>query len=251
MKKLFIILTTLFSSFLCFNVKAAVFEPEIDLSLINDKFFQIKEAAENFVKEDETYSDDFIIYIYSNKLYVSFYKLNNTYTPYCTFRSSEYLRCYITTSGSKLDAFLFSNTSQSLFKEGSIAYNQNNIYYKKVNNNSFAFILLYSTLDIDFKKYNGSSSIVYKINDFSSIIYDDNTYKFKTLYMIKKEYDSFLGDKELVHQEEGNVLKSFYTLCIEKIKYLSDVLVGNYIYLSIFVIFIIIFIFILIKRRLY
>lgn len=248
MKRLFINIFMLFSSFFLFSgVKAATLQPEIDLSLINEDFFQIKEAAENFVKEDETYSDDFIIYIYGSSLYVSFYKLNNTYIPNCTFRSSEYLLCLISPRGVSLDAFKFSKTSQSLFKSTTIAYNQNYISYKK--GDSFTFVPLYSTFDIDFKKYNGSSSIVYKINDFSSIIYDDDTYKFKTLYMIKKEYDSFIGDKELIHQEEGNVLKSFYTLCIEKIKYLSDVLVGNYIYLSIFAIFILIFIFSLIKRR--
>ena len=248
MKRLFINIFMLFSSFFLFSgVKAATLEPEIDLSLINEDFFQIKEAAENFVKEDETYSDDFIIYIYGSSLYVSFYKLNNTYIPNCTFRSSEYLRCLIAPRGVSLDAFKFSKTSQSLFKSTTIAYNQNYISYKK--GDSLTFVPLYSTFDIDFKKYNGSSSIVYKINDFSSIIYDDDTYKFKSLYMIKKDYDSFIGNKDLVHQEENQKIKGFYDLCIEKIGYLATVIVGNYIYLSIFAIFILIFIFSLIKRR--
>lgn len=248
MKRLFINIFMLFSSFFLFSdVKAATLEPEIDLSLINEDFFQIKESAENFVKEDETYSDDFIIYIYGSSLYVSFYKLNNTYIPNCTFRSSEYLRCFIAPSGVSLDRYVYNKTKESLIKSSTIGYNQNYISYKK--GDSMTFVLLYSTFDIDFKKYNGSSSIVYKINDFSSIIYDDDTYKFKSLYMIKKDYDLFIGNKELVHREEENNLKSFYTLCIEKIGYLATVIVGNYIYLSIFAIFILIFIFSLIKRR--
>ena len=51
------------------------------------------------------------------------------------------------------------------------------------------------------------------------------------------------------HKEEKEVLESFYSLCIEKLKYLAEVFVSNYIYLAIIVIFIIIFIFKLINRR--
>ncbi len=250
MSKLFINIIMLFSSFFLFsNVKALTFEPEIDLSLINEDFYQIKEAAEKFVKDDVTYSDDFIIY-FKNGLYVSFFKLNNTYIPNCTVTSSNnYLLCLITGSGVKLDMYRYNKTNESLIKYSTIAYNQTETTYNLINNSTFTFIPLYSTLDINFKKYNGSSSIIYNYNGYSSTINDTGNDKIKTLYQINYEYYIFLGNKDLVHREESNKIKSFYDLCIEKIGYLATVIVGNYIYLSIFAIFILIFIFSLIKRR--
>lgn len=249
MKRLLINTIMLFSSFFFFsNVEAAIIEPEIDFTLLNDNFYKIKEAAENFVKEDTSYSDDFLIY-YSYGYYVYFLKLNYTYIPNCTvYDSSNYrLRCFLASSGS-IDRFFYSSTSNSFFKSGTEAYNQNYIVYKKTSS-SLDFVFLYSTFDIDFKKYNGSISVVYNYNDFSTTITDSGTDKIKTLYQLNYEYNTFIGNKELVHQEESNKIKSFYNLCIEKIVYLATIFADSYIYLSIFVIFILIFIFSLIKRR--
>lgn len=247
MKRLFINIFMLFSSFFLFSdVKAVTLEPEIDLALINEDFYKIKEVAEEFIKDDVTYSDDFIIY-YRGGLYVSFFK-DNTYIPNCTiYSNTNGLRCFLADSGVSLDRYVYNKTKESLIKSGIIAYNQNYTVYKLKD--SLSFIPLYSTLDIDFKKYDGSSSIIYNYKGYSSTINDTGIDKFKTLYMINDEYNIFLVNKDLVHQDESNKIKSFYDLCIEKIGYLATVIVGNYIYLSIFAIFILIFIFSLIKRR--
>lgn len=248
MKRLFINIFMLFSSFFLFSgVKAATLEPEIDLSLINENFYNIKELAEEFVKNDDTYSDDFIIY-YQNALYVSFYNKDNTYVPNCSIYNSSGFKCLLTNSNKDLVRYAYNKSKNILVKSGSISYNQNYVIYK-LPSNSIEFIPLYSTLDFNFNKYNGSSSIIYNYKGYSSTINDTGTDKVKTLYDINYEYNIFLGNKDLVHQDENQKIKGFYDLCIEKIGYLATVIVGNYIYLSIFAIFILIFIFSLIKRR--
>ena len=100
-------------------------------------------------------------------------------------------------------------------------------------------MFLYSSakVSVDDIKVNfnyGSSSYVINENDNYLPIYD--------LYLKVSE----ISDP---HKEEKEVLESFYSLCIEKLKYLAEVFVSNYIYLAIIVIFIIIFIFKLINRR--
>lgn len=248
MKRLFINIFMLFSSFFLFSgVKAATLEPEIDLSLINEDFYNVKELAEEFVKNDDTYSDDFIIY-YQNALYVSFYNKDNTYFPNCSIYNSSGFKCLLTNSNKTLVRYAYNKSKNILVKSGSIGYNQNYVIYK-LPSNSIEFIPLYSTLDFNFNKYNGSSSIIYNYKGYSSTINDTGTDKVKTLYDINYEYNIFLGNKDLVHQDENQKIKGFYDLCIEKIGYLATVIVGNYIYLSIFAIFILIFIFSLIKRR--
>lgn len=248
MKRLFINIFMLFSSFFLFSgVKAATLQPEIDLSLINEDFYNIKELAEEFVKNDDTYSDDFIIY-YQNALYVSFYNKDNTYVPNCSIYNSGGFKCLLINSNKNLVRYAYNKSKNILVKSGSISYNQNYVIYK-LPSNSIEFIPLYSTLDFNFKKYNGSSSIIYNYKGYSSTINDTGTEKVKTLYDINYEYNIFLGNKDLVHQEENQKIKGFYDLCIEKIGYLATVIVGNYVYLSIFAIFILIFIFSLIKRR--
>lgn len=248
MKRLFINIFMLFSSFFLFSgVKAATLEPEIDLSLINENFYNIKELAEEFVKNDDTYSDDFIIY-YQNALYVSFYNKDNTYVPNCSIYNSSGFKCFLNNSNKTLVRYAYNKSKNILVKSGSIGYYQNYVIYK-LSSSSLDFVPLYSTLDFNFNKYNGSSSIIYNYKGYSSTINDTGTDKVKTLYDINYEYNIFLGNKDLVHQDENQKIKGFYDLCIEKIGYLATVIVGNYIYLSIFAIFILIFIFSLIKRR--
>ena len=135
-------------------------------------------------------------------------------------------KCFIQTA---VDNYTFSSDSSKLTKAGLTNYPS----FDDPN------LFLYSSakVSVDDIKVNfnyGSSSYVINENDNYLPIYD--------LYLKVSE----ISDP---HKEEKEVLESFYSLCIEKLKYLAEVFVSNYIYLAIIVIFIIIFIFKLINRR--
>ncbi len=97
-----------------------------------------------------------------------------------------------------------------------------------------------------------SSSDIFPTSSFD-IVYNNIVYpatidkKIITVYDVYN--DLINGPLDNPHQEEINKLENFYTLCIDKLSYLVTSIVNNYIYLSIFGIFILIIIFELIKRR--
>lgn len=81
--------------------------------------------------------------------------------------------------------------------------------------------------------YNGKSYLV------------NSTTKFKTIYDLYLESGGEIPDP---HKSEKQIIANFYTICIDKLGYLGDKIVSNYIYLSMLVIFILIFIIELIRR---
>lgn len=68
--------------------------------------------------------------------------------------------------------------------------------------------------------------------------------------IIPQMYDIYL-DKYSTPPDETPLLTSFFSLTIEKLQFITEYFSSNYIYLSIFAIFILIFFIYLIKRRLY
>lgn len=79
---------------------------------------------------------------------------------------------------------------------------------------------------------------------------NEDFFKIKSLaedYLTNSDYDIFVPEEP--HKEEKQVLESFYILCIEKIKYLGEIFMSNYIYLTTLVVCILMFVFSLIFRR--
>ena len=79
-------------------------------------------------------------------------------------------------------------------------------------------------------------------------LFESNNEIFPSLYSVYTTY----GNIEVsdIHKEEKETIASFYTICIEKIGYLSSQISSNYIYLSMITIFILIFVIELIRRYL-
>lgn len=231
MKKFVFAFTILLSSFFFFNfkVKAVVKEYsfEINFDNINDTFFNIKTSAENYITSS-TY-DNFIIYTNeSNYFRVYFYNLNSSSFKCYTYASFSCLLSPVTVYN-----YEFRSSSSSFSKLGFTSD-------PRFNNPNY---LLYSSVPI--KMDNIRVNFIYDSFNYS-ISENDNYLPIYDLYL---KYQEYLGNKDLVYQEEKEKLESFYILCIDKLNYLSEVFLSNYIYLSIIVIFIIIFVFKLIFRR--
>lgn len=244
MKKVILSFAIVLSSFFIFNfkVKADDINYSVDLSVLNDNFYTLKNLSEKFILDDTTYSDNYIIYLFNNKLYVSFIPLDVSYNVKCSFYNNKYLRCLFS---SNLDRYVLKSSKDSISKSSTLAYNQNYVY---VVDTSFSFIPLYSNFDLVFD-FSSTYKIVFTYNDFSTINNLTTADTLKTIYQINEEYEEYKGILDNKHKEEKQVLENFYSLCIEKIKYLGEIFMSNYIYLAIIVIFIIIFIFKLINRR--
>lgn len=243
MKKLLVIITLITSSFFFVDfVKAYEFEVQPNLDLINDEFFLFKEKVEEFINSDITYSDNYFIYMSGSSYYGAILPLEYDYTPVCNFYSSSVV-CLYNSSGKNTDR-LELNSNGNIVVSGT-ASNKKNIY----SSSSFNPII-YSNFKFLMWKDSYNSSLTYKIDNFSLSNFADGESSYYTLYDIYQEYQKFLGSSDLDHENELKLLSNFYTLCIEKINYLVDVIINNYIYLSIIVIFILIFIFKLIFRRL-
>lgn len=226
MKKVILSFAIVLSSFFIFNSKIeALSEYSFNITFdnINERFYKIKDLSENFLKTSDF--NNFVIYFNKNysDYYVYFY---NSDKDVVVCKSFGGFKCFIQTA---VDNYTFSSDSSKLTKVGSTNYPS----FDDPN------LFLYSSVkvSVDDIKVNfnyGSSSYVINENDNYLPIYD--------LYLKVSE----ISDP---HKEEKEVLESFYSLCIEKLKYLAEVFVSNYIYLAIIVIFIIIFVFKLINRR--
>lgn len=226
MKKVLLSFAIVLSSFFLFNSKIeALSEYSFNITFdnINERFYKIKDLSENFLKTSDF--NNFVIYFNKNysDYYVYFYNFDKDVVVCKSFGG---FKCFIQTA---VDNYTFSSDSSKLTKAGSTNYPS----FDDPN------LFLYSSakVSVDDIKVNfnyGSSSYVINENDNYLPIYD--------LYLKVSEISD-------LHKEEKEVLESFYSLCIEKLKYLAEVFVSNYIYLAIIVIFIIIFIFKLINRR--
>ena len=92
--------------------------------------------------------------------------------------------------------------------------------------------------------YNGDNSPL-------TIVYGDYTYSYEIYKPFPSLYEIYVksGAGGPDHTEEENILLNFYNLVIDRLSYLSTTFASNYVYLSIFVIFILVFVFELIIRR--
>ena len=211
MKKVILSFAIVLSSFFIFNFKVKA----LSEYSFNITFDNINERFYKIKDLSENFlktSDFNNFVIYFNKNYSDYYVyFYNSDKDVVVCKSFGGFKCFIQTA---VDNYTFSSDSSKLTKAGSTNYP--------------------SVDDIKVNFNYGSSSYVINENDNYLPIYD--------LYLKVSE----ISDP---HKEEKEVLESFYSLCIEKLKYLAEVFVSNYIYLAIIVIFIIIFIFKLINRR--
>lgn len=231
MKKFVLAFTILLSSFFFFNFKVKASELTLDISLdkITDTFLNIKNLSDDFIKNNNKF-DTYII-IYTDDYYVYFFN-NSDNRKFTCNNYNTYLYCsfYVNNSKYKLSNDILVSTGSSSSSFSSV------IYESKFNN------ILYSSV---IPLYKGSSTDILNLNYNSktlTILYEETIPLVYDLYLLSNPLDN-------PHQEEIEKLESFYTLCIEKLSYLANVIVDNYIYLSIIVIFIIIFVFKLIFRR--
>lgn len=235
MKKVFISFAILLSSLFFFNLKveAQEYNYDVDLSVFNETFYKVKDAADSYL---ETITEDTYIIFYENNLYyVSFITSDKLSSKeYCVANDSSGI--YFYSSSSSLKRFKYDTSTNTLVNNGS--FSSNYIFlYKKVN-------ILYSNSDI---LYRNGTSITLTLNyDGYSIVHTTDT-SFSTLYHTLKKYQELSGSNS--HEEEVSILNSFYSLCVSKLSFLAESIASNYIYLTMIVIVIVIFLFELIRRR--
>lgn len=221
MKRLFILFSVVISSFFIFNedVKADITVTSSDI--------------EKYITEDFLYKRDIVI---------DFAKKNNY----------EY---FIVKDGVSINYYFYDfNTSVTL---SSSSFKLSSFYfYKLQSDNTFNLISYYqngSSWSVSSSLFLDMSQDLYSTNAFN-IIYDNTTYVVNDSNPFMTYYDLYLLDNPIIeenpHQEEIDKIGSFYSICIDKIEYLVNEVVNNYIYLSMITIFILIFVIELTRRYL-
>lgn len=237
MKKLLTIITLFVSSFFFLSledVKAVEIDFEVDLSLINDTFYQVKKLSDEFIESDTSYSDSYIIFYESNLYYVHFLPLNyNSNLYYAYYDGGTF---YMVVGSGSPKKYKYDSSSNTLISSGSFSSNYIKPYIKTY--------FLFSNFTFNFR--NDTSNILnYRYNDWSYSQEEISSNYFMSLYALNVEYEINSNP----HQEELEKIESFYNVIIEKLSYIGEVLVSNYMYLSIIVIFLLILVFEMIFRR--
>ena len=240
MKKLLIIMTLFMSSFFLFcnkEVKAYEYTKEIDFFSM-DTVLSLKEKLDAFIETDTEYSDYYLIYSdFDGSIVYYIIPLDGSLDNFSFSTDSSFFGLRYGSSiktGNDLNSIIIAGSSSSKF-------------FYSYHKNNFSYNVLYMNFDYYFTS--GNSTITYTYNDFSVVNNLSSGNKFLTLYDVYLEYQNQLGNIDEIHKEELEKVGSFYNIVIEKLGYLSETIVSNYIYLSIIVIFILIFVFLLIFRR--
>ena len=236
MKKFYIFFLFIALFFFSNFVYADTYNYTIDDSntaLINDEMFSILENGKKLNSSNLPY------YIFWYNKTQSSYSItffndvsgtNNTFT----FSGSNI------TSNIDISSYFTYNYSTSSFDKTNISSITVSI---KLNNN---YIDLSSIIDTNYPFK------VYTFNHIYNLTYSDCSFSFTTndnMPTLLSFYNS-CGFVSNPHVDELNLLDSFYSLVIEKIIYLSDVFSSNYIYLSLFVVILIICLFEIVRRLL-
>lgn len=245
MKKILVFSFIVFSSFFlfCSNTLADTFNIEVDSShfdYFNDDFYTFRDLLINKCSEDNSYY--YIFYNTSSKRLES-YVFSSAYSLVKDRYYSSKNNFHIIYGSSSYKKYYLSSGSLGLSGSGS-GYQLYMIYDYSSSNSSFNYYLLLDSNNdnIFFESmYGNNINLTYKTISYSI----SNRDKFPTLYEI---YEKSLSISD-PHLEEKKVLSDFYTLVIDKLLYLTNFIVSNYIYLSIICVFLLIYIFSLIKRR--
>lgn len=232
MKKLFIIMTLFTSSFFLFfeDVKAAEYTYDfsgLEKYVDNDVYPLVKAKAIEVLENNSDIYNKYLIYCNSSTYYIIFF--NTEDNPNIILKESYFIydhtyayTCYFTSDGINF-------TDKDLTR------------FSQMDSSSTYFLYNSSSVSTS----TSFDKITFIMNDFVyEILSGDNFIFLEDLY--NKSLDL---DESDLHQEELEKVSNFYTVVIDKLVYLSEVLVSNYIYLSIIVIFMLVFLFKLIFRR--
>lgn len=241
MKKYLFIFILIFSSFFLFstNIKAATFNftmsDDYSLNLIDSNFFVVKEYADNFLLSNSDYSSyliskrnsDFIVYFFVNNCSYSMNKIETSNSRLIIFFNCNYT------------SKKYSNNSFSNFISSSSMYQ----YFQIISPSPYKF--RYDTFlyfyDIGGNKItNGTNNILNIVSDY----YTDEVGPGDDILSL---YDIYLLNSS--PPDNYPILTSFYTLVISKLSLISTSFINNYIFLTIFVIFLLIFLIELIRRH--
>ena len=225
-KSLFFALFLVLSSFFFISIKEVeATEMSFDISFdnINDDFFKVKSLAEDLMVE-KNYKE-FII-VKKDLYYVHFFK-----------DSFESINCNI--YNNNLSCYAYYQKQQYKYYNDVLSSGSSSTNFSPYDYSVFTNIL-YSTFTFIFKDSSNNLNLNYA----------NTNLQVNNLDTIPLVYDLYLKSSELSdpHLGEKEVIANFYTICIEKIKYLGEQIVSNYIYLSMLVILILIFIIELIRR---
>ena len=209
--------------------------------LSSDNFLALKSYGEEKISSNSTYNGFDIIYYNSSDFQLAMYKQYTDSTIYLD-TNNPYVRydVHLANNNNKLiEYYRISNNVVSLsssnnasieWKTYAIVYSNNNpqyrlLYHYQSNNGSHT----YDTNETLLLNFLGTSDSVQYGEPFPSL------------------YDLY----EMRPQDDMSLLSSFFSLTIEKLQYITEYFSSNVIYLSIFVIFIIVSIILIIKRRLF
>lgn len=228
MKKSFIVtLFLVLSSFFFISIKEVKADDPFIVDLPNDvlnsidlEFFSVRDSV--------------IEYANANSLKYLLFRINSNYLIYFSEKDS-----FTSTGRSWLE-----NSSEN-FIYASCSSEKLELQFSAKNNNKITFSTNYlkylvdSTMSVYYSpyevqiNYNGNSYLV------------NSTTKFKTIYDLYLESGGEVPDP---HKSEKQIIANFYTICIDKLGYLGEQIVSNYVYLSMIVVLILVFIIELIRR---
>ena len=222
-KSLVITLFLVLSSFFFISIKEvnakAYYEVNIsNFDFYNDTFLEFKRKTEGYLNSTD--------YTYYN----IYYYHNSNYYSACYFNSGM---SFSTSLITELKEGYCTQDFKSFSKERVVSYFSGNIYYYPqyiVNSNYYPKFSL---------------SYVYIYNDFSYEMPGGSKFIFPYDFYLKYQENIVPPDP---HKSEKQIIANFYTICIDKLGYLGEQIVSNYVYLSMIVVLILVFIIELIRR---
>lgn len=222
----------------------------ITLFLVLSSFF--------FISIKEVKADDpFIVDLSSdvlNSIDSEFFSVRNSVIEYANLNSLNYLLFR------KNDNFMiyfskkdsFTSTGRSWFENKSESFSYASCSSENLElqfGTRDSYDITYSTSDLKYL-LDSTMSVYYspyevQINYNGKSYLVNSTTKFKTIYDLYLESG---GEAPDPHKSEKQIIANFYTICIDKLGYLGEQIVSNYVYLSMIVVLILVFIIELIRR---
>lgn len=243
MKKIYIlVIFTISLFFFSFSSVSAIEKSNMifnledsDFSYINEEFFELRTKTREFLENNDSYQYYIIGYNSSkSKLVVDIFveEFNYKYLRIMNYSSGASLMFYI--NGRYKEYYLENNELKELTNSSSFQKSLGN-----VNNSNYQNFI---DTNIDDLFLDGSANVYWNVNvnarDYSfSFGEDKDTPTLYEIYLAAK-----IGEPYDIHEDEKYVLLNFYNLVIEKIGFLVNMFTGNYIYLSVFVVLILIII---------
>lgn len=240
MKKIYILviftISLFFFSFSSVSAAVTVYNytfTDDDFSYINDEFINFRTKVLDYINNSDNYdyyvisydltNNRYIVNIFNSKELPSIREFRENGKGYFIFKYMSSYTTYVLQDNN----FVFDSTSSGFSK------------YVILNST----ITYYNLLDCNFdvfpnQGFNTYTNLVLNYND-KSYIFDEEK-RVLSLYDLYVEFK--VGEKFDPHEEEKNVLLNFYNLVIEKIGFLVNMFTGNYVYLSVFVVLILIII---------